>query len=320
MPTYAVVNGENPGPMQHPAITLVGTNGEPWDASENIPSGTYGETPDGNPATALVTDGPAQTVAKAVTFKGTEPVVVKTDEDVRAVQWMARHEVATGDQHRIELFPPMDDGRIALTWWATQAKTDAVRMLSIEAHGMAEQQSQNPGADNHVSIYSVKNDNTVTKMIEWTWGSQWDGVLKLLHSARVFGTLEVSGASGLRLYNNVALNALDSGATNRRLLVLSSGNNMTVGDVDNGMNMTLTLKAGGTGQVQIQTAATTRLTFTSATATFTLPVIAAAPTSGSTSIRLPHGTAPSSPTDGDMWTTTAGLFVRINGATVGPLS
>lgn len=36
--------------------------------------------------------------------------------------------------------------------------------------------------------------------------------------------------------------------------------------------------------------------------------------------RLPHGTAPNSPTNGDMWTTTAGLFVRINGATVGPLS
>lgn len=38
------------------------------------------------------------------------------------------------------------------------------------------------------------------------------------------------------------------------------------------------------------------------------------------SIKLPHGTAPTSPVDGDMWTTTAGLYVRINGATVGPLS
>ncbi len=38
------------------------------------------------------------------------------------------------------------------------------------------------------------------------------------------------------------------------------------------------------------------------------------------SLRIPHGTAPSSPNDGDIWTTTAGLFVRINGVTVGPLS
>lgn len=37
-------------------------------------------------------------------------------------------------------------------------------------------------------------------------------------------------------------------------------------------------------------------------------------------MRLAHGSAPTSPVNGDMWTTTAGLFVRINGATVGPLS
>lgn len=37
-------------------------------------------------------------------------------------------------------------------------------------------------------------------------------------------------------------------------------------------------------------------------------------------LRVPHGTAPTSPVDGDMWTTIAGLFVRINGVTVGPLS
>jgi hypothetical protein len=35
---------------------------------------------------------------------------------------------------------------------------------------------------------------------------------------------------------------------------------------------------------------------------------------------VPHGTAPTSPVDGDVWTTTAGLYVRINGVTVGPLS
>lgn len=33
-----------------------------------------------------------------------------------------------------------------------------------------------------------------------------------------------------------------------------------------------------------------------------------------------HGVAPSAPVDGDIWTTTAGLYVRVNGVTVGPLS
>ena len=50
-------------------------------------------------------------------------------------------------------------------------------------------------------------------------------------------------------------------------------------------------------------------------AIFLAPSVASAP-----SMRMPHGTAPSAPSDGDMWTTTAGLFIRINGSTVGPLS
>lgn len=43
-----------------------------------------------------------------------------------------------------------------------------------------------------------------------------------------------------------------------------------------------------------------------------------APTTGAATINLPHGAAPSSPINGDCWTTTGGLYCRINGATVGP--
>lgn len=42
-------------------------------------------------------------------------------------------------------------------------------------------------------------------------------------------------------------------------------------------------------------------------------------TTSNASANCPHGTAPSSPNNGDIWTTTAGIFVRINGTTVGPL-
>lgn len=45
----------------------------------------------------------------------------------------------------------------------------------------------------------------------------------------------------------------------------------------------------------------------------------AATVAGYASLNLPAGTAPTSPVNGDVWTTTAGVFVRINGATVGPL-
>lgn len=46
----------------------------------------------------------------------------------------------------------------------------------------------------------------------------------------------------------------------------------------------------------------------------------AATSTAQAGFRLPHGTAPTSPVDGDAWTTTAGLYVRINGVTVGPLT
>lgn len=40
---------------------------------------------------------------------------------------------------------------------------------------------------------------------------------------------------------------------------------------------------------------------------------------GAASINIPHGTAPSSPVNGDCWTTTAGLYCQISGVTVGPM-
>jgi hypothetical protein len=54
--------------------------------------------------------------------------------------------------------------------------------------------------------------------------------------------------------------------------------------------------------------------------TFTNKVTTAASASGGAGFNLPHGAAPSSPVNGDIWTTSAGgLYARINGSTVGPL-
>lgn len=54
--------------------------------------------------------------------------------------------------------------------------------------------------------------------------------------------------------------------------------------------------------------------------TFTgLALTAASATSGA-GLRLPHGVAPTAPTNGDVWTTTTGMFARINGANVGPFA
>jgi len=41
---------------------------------------------------------------------------------------------------------------------------------------------------------------------------------------------------------------------------------------------------------------------------------------GGAGFRLPHGVAPTTPTNGDMWSTTAGVYARINGTTIGPFA
>lgn len=46
----------------------------------------------------------------------------------------------------------------------------------------------------------------------------------------------------------------------------------------------------------------------------------AASTTFRSGLSLPPGVAPSAPIDGDIWTTTVGIYVRINGATIGPLT
>jgi hypothetical protein len=43
-------------------------------------------------------------------------------------------------------------------------------------------------------------------------------------------------------------------------------------------------------------------------------------TTAISSARMAHGVAPTTPVDGDIWTTTKGLYLYINGATVGPIN
>jgi len=53
--------------------------------------------------------------------------------------------------------------------------------------------------------------------------------------------------------------------------------------------------------------------------TSTGTIVGTQATTSLSTLRIPHGTAPTSPTDGDMWSTTSGLFIQVNGSTVGPL-
>ena len=77
---------------------------------------------------------------------------------------------------------------------------------------------------------------------------------------------------------------------------------------------------GSTSAASFQNNSVSMGALTATTVTGTGLFLTPASASGGAGLRLPHGAAPSSPTDGDIWTTTAGLYVRINGGTVGPLT
>jgi len=51
-------------------------------------------------------------------------------------------------------------------------------------------------------------------------------------------------------------------------------------------------------------------------ATFTGKVVIPATSTTAAGLNVPHGTAPTTPVNGDLWSTTTGLFLRTSGTTV----
>jgi hypothetical protein len=97
----------------------------------------------------------------------------------------------------------------------------------------------------------------------------------------------------------------------------SSGTTLTRATIRNSTNSNAAISATSAAQVLIDPAATDILNKTGDTMTGKLTTLATA--TGAAGFNVPHGTAPTSPVDGDVWTTSAGgLYARINGVTVGP--
>lgn len=73
--------------------------------------------------------------------------------------------------------------------------------------------------------------------------------------------------------------------------------------------------SGSATDLVLQRNNSTILTLGAAIITPTVLLTTVASASGGAGLRLPHGSAPSAPVDGDTWTTSAGAFIRINGVT-----
>lgn len=122
--------------------------------------------------------------------------------------------------------------------------------------------------------------------------------------------LTIVGGSNLTANRSLTLTTGDADRT------VSLGGNLTMGGAFTTAGaFAITLTATGTTALTLPASGTLAIlganTFTG---TQTLP----ASTSGAASLNVPHGTAPSSPSNGDLWSTTAGFYARVNGTTVGP--
>lgn len=140
----------------------------------------------------------------------------------------------------------------------------------------------------------------------------------------------VADTGTIRLGNGATIvGRTASGADNIPIIEVSSGNAVVLGGSGRA-----TILSGSSVRVLTGTggALTERVRFTDDEVypitsgaidlgTASLPfrqLFLAATTTSRASLRIPHGTAPSSPTNGDVWTTTSGMYLRTNGATVGP--
>lgn len=147
--------------------------------------------------------------------------------------------------------------------------------------------------------------------------------------AAILGVIETNtdGSEAGALYFYTCLNAAAT-STTVRMTLSSTGNLALVGDLAvNGGDVTssattFNLLNATVTTLNIGAAAATAINIGNTAGPITCAgiVVGPATTTSRASFRAPHGTAPSAPTDGDIWTTTAGLYVRINGSTVGPLS
>lgn len=126
--------------------------------------------------------------------------------------------------------------------------------------------------------------DTDTLLVKYDNGVSWDDLAYLKASGGTLsGALTVS-SGGVTVTGNSTITGTLGGLTG---LTVASG----------GVTVTGNSSVAGS------------LTVTGAKATM------AAAASGYASLNLPHGTAPSSPANGDLWTTTSGMFARIDGAT-----
>ena len=130
--------------------------------------------------------------------------------------------------------------------------------------------------------------------------------LALAEAITLTATGTTPSATAITLYGlggNLHMNAPTGQQINQRI------NNTTITQVTS-TGLAVTGNVTNTGTNKIDSFTSIALPISTSTA---LNIIGSS--SGLSSLRIAHGTAPSAPVNGDIWTTTSGLFIQINGVT-----
>lgn len=185
-------------------------------------------------------------------------------------------------------------------WWGFSNSPQTSRRILIGG-------TQNSGTDER----GVDNTTTIGSNVTQSYTSFVSEVSTAAASFTVdhidnFIAFDGAKGSGSTITNNFGFRVTS--------FTLGTNNYGFKGELTSGAN-NWNLNMSGTAQNFLQ-----GVTGIGIAASSTTQLALAAGTTAVSSLRVPHGSAPTSPVNGDMWTTTSGLFVRINGATVGPLT
>lgn len=160
--------------------------------------------------------------------------------------------------------------------------------------------------ENNQAVYGRNNGNTGNRALLYysaadivTINESGGTTTRIFGSGLVLGDTNPAASGQVRLQNNAG-----------GIRIRNSANSGDVQALDVDASDIIQLAASGQAIVisgNVGMASATKIT-------------TAASASGQAGLGLPHGAAPSSPVNGDLWTTTSGVFARINGATQGPFS
>lgn len=178
---------------------------------------------------------------------------------------------------------------------------ETTRVLTVTTAGAA------------VSDFSILSESidTVLTTLAANDFLQYDGSVWVNRAEPVTDGFKASGAGGVVLKNSSGTTVATIGASNGTDVTLAG---TLKGDTiqTTGSSGVVFKNSGGTTVATLGSANTTNVSIAGALVVGgKLTTVASA--SGGAGFNVPAGSAPSSPSDGDVWATTSGLFARING-------